>query len=101
MKLWIKVKPHYVEAQLPPLSAKVSFIRIDPVDWNFILITGPKQSQTEFDPPYYQLTILKKELLSMQGIHENASSLVNNYHIAVHFVLSENWFQISTCRPVP
>ena len=66
-----------------------------------ILITGPKQSQTEFDPPYYQLTILKKELLSMQGIHENASSLVNNYHIAVHFVLSENWFQISTCRPVP
>ena len=32
MKPWIKVKPHYDEAQWPPLSAKVSFVRIDPAD---------------------------------------------------------------------
>ena len=30
---WIKVKPRQVEAQGPPLSGKVSFVGIDPVDW--------------------------------------------------------------------
>ena len=30
---WIKVEPHYVEAQGPPLSTGVSFVRIDPGDW--------------------------------------------------------------------
>ena len=30
MKQWIKVKTHYVEAQGPPLSAKVTFVRIGP-----------------------------------------------------------------------
>ena len=32
MKHWFKVKPHYVQAQGPPLSAKVSFVSIDPAD---------------------------------------------------------------------
>ena len=32
MKQWVKVKPHFVQAQGPPLSAKLSFVRIDPVD---------------------------------------------------------------------
>ena len=30
---WIKVEPRYVEAQGPPLSTEVSFVRIDPGDW--------------------------------------------------------------------
>ena len=29
---WIKMKPRYVEPQGPPLSAKVSFVRVDPED---------------------------------------------------------------------
>ena len=33
MKHWFKVKPHYIQAQGPPLFAKVSFARIDPADW--------------------------------------------------------------------
>ena len=33
MKQWINVKPHYVQAQEPRLSPKVSFTRIDPADW--------------------------------------------------------------------
>ena len=30
---WIKVEPRYVEAQGPPLSIEVSFVRNDPGDW--------------------------------------------------------------------
>ena len=30
---WIKVEPRYYQAQGPPLSAKVSFVKIDPGDW--------------------------------------------------------------------
>ena len=30
---WIKVEPCYVEAQGPPLSTEVSFVRIDPGNW--------------------------------------------------------------------
>ena len=33
MRPWIKLKPRYVEAQWSPLSAKVSFVRIDSADW--------------------------------------------------------------------
>ena len=29
----IKVQPHYVQAQGPPLSPKASFVGIDPADW--------------------------------------------------------------------
>ena len=29
---WIKVEPRYVQAQGPPLSTEVSFVRIDPGD---------------------------------------------------------------------
>ena len=38
---WIKVEPHCVEAQGPPLSAKVSFVRIDPAD---VKLPGNNQS---------------------------------------------------------
>ena len=31
---WIKVEPRYYQAQGPPLSIGVSFVRIDPGDWN-------------------------------------------------------------------
>ena len=30
---WIKVEPRYGQAQGPPLSTGVSFVRIDPGDW--------------------------------------------------------------------
>ena len=30
---WIKVEPRYYQAQGPPLSTGVSFVRIDPGDW--------------------------------------------------------------------
>ena len=41
---WIKVEPHYVEAHGPPLSAKVSFVRIDPADWK---LPGDNQGHVE------------------------------------------------------
>ena len=36
------VEPHYVEAQGPPLSAKVSFVRIDAVDVSKVTLLQPK-----------------------------------------------------------
>ena len=33
MKPWIKASPYYDKAQLPLLSGKVSFVKIDPADW--------------------------------------------------------------------
>ena len=45
MKPWIKVKPRYDEAQWPPLSAKVSFVRIDPAD---LKLPGNNQSMSNW-----------------------------------------------------
>ena len=45
MKPWIKVKPRYDEAQWPPLSAKVSFVRIDPAD---LKLPGDNQSMSNW-----------------------------------------------------
>ena len=40
----IKVEPHYYQAQGPPLSTRVSFVRIDPADWKL-----PQDNQTVSD----------------------------------------------------
>ena len=41
-KQWIKVKPYNVHAKGPPLSALISFVRIDPVDWTLSGYTNLK-----------------------------------------------------------
>ena len=41
---WIKVEPRYVEAQGPPLTTKVSFVRIDSADWKL-----PQDNQSVSD----------------------------------------------------
>ena len=45
MKTWITMKPCYDDAQLTPLSAKVSFVRIDLADWK---LTDNNQSITNW-----------------------------------------------------
>ena len=45
MKPWIIVKPRFDEAQWPPLSAKVSFVRIDPAD---LKLPGNNQSMSNW-----------------------------------------------------
>ena len=54
--LWIKVKPRYDEAQLPPLSAKVSFFRIEQAD---LMLLGNNQrlSNSVFSVSSYILVL--------------------------------------------
>ena len=56
------MKPHYVQAQGPPLSPKISFVSIDPADWTVSGYNHPVSTSVFSVSMVHGWIILKKLL---------------------------------------